>query len=141
MKIREMVCVTHAFNSFLSQACLIGKWENATCKHLQILNCSFISLSGRNSNARNMGKKGSWFSAIKRVFSPHSKEKVVNVRQQWLSFSVSNGVLLNYFTICLDFSNKQMIQRLTFCFNFDLYEIFFPKFKLLCTPHQIPLLA
>ncbi|XP_020422292.1 protein IQ-DOMAIN 14 isoform X1 [Prunus persica] len=25
-----------------------------------------------------MGKKGSWFSAIKRVFSPHSKEKVVN---------------------------------------------------------------
>ncbi|KAE8076635.1 hypothetical protein FH972_015272 [Carpinus fangiana] len=25
-----------------------------------------------------MGKKGSWFSAIKRVFSPHSKEKLAN---------------------------------------------------------------
>lgn len=25
-----------------------------------------------------MGKKGSWFSAIKRVFTPHSKEKLVN---------------------------------------------------------------
>ncbi|KAI4324368.1 hypothetical protein L6164_023914 [Bauhinia variegata] len=32
----------------------------------------------RNSNATDMGKKGSWFSAIKRVFVPHSKEKLVN---------------------------------------------------------------
>ncbi|KAL0456620.1 UNVERIFIED_CONTAM: protein IQ-DOMAIN 14 [Sesamum latifolium] len=29
----------------------------------------------RNSNAENMGKKGSWFSAIKRVFAHDSKEK------------------------------------------------------------------
>ncbi|GMQ03249.1 hypothetical protein CsSME_00049125 [Camellia sinensis var. sinensis] len=33
---------------------------------------------GRKSDARNMGKKGSWFSAIKRVFIPSSKEKPVN---------------------------------------------------------------
>ncbi|KAJ0093100.1 hypothetical protein Patl1_26759 [Pistacia atlantica] len=33
---------------------------------------------GRKSNAGNMGKKGSWFSAIKRVFVPHSKEKLAN---------------------------------------------------------------
>ncbi|CAL5394796.1 unnamed protein product [Camellia sinensis] len=31
-----------------------------------------------NSDARNMGKKGSWFAAIKRVFVTNSKDKVVN---------------------------------------------------------------
>lgn len=40
---------------------------------------NFITFSGKDSNARNMGKKGSWFSAIKRVFTPHSKAKLVNV--------------------------------------------------------------
>ncbi|CAH2063513.1 unnamed protein product [Thlaspi arvense] len=29
-----------------------------------------------------MGKKGSWFSAIKRVFTPHSKEKQLNKNQE-----------------------------------------------------------
>lgn len=38
-----------------------------------------ISYAGRDSNAQNMGKKGSWFSAIKRVFTLHSKEKLANV--------------------------------------------------------------
>ncbi|KAL0432884.1 UNVERIFIED_CONTAM: protein IQ-DOMAIN 14 [Sesamum latifolium] len=33
------------------------------------------SCTGRHSNAENMGKKGSWFSAIKRVFTHSSKEK------------------------------------------------------------------
>jgi hypothetical protein len=48
--------------------------------HLHILNFLVLSsFTGRNSNARSMGKKGSWFSAIKRVFSPHSKEKLANV--------------------------------------------------------------
>lgn len=65
-----------------------------------------------------MGKKGSWFSAIKKVFSPHSKEKVVNVSRfppmpyfflQWF-----NGLLLTYFTVLLDFPNNQTIQRLSF---------------------------
>ncbi|XP_052484239.1 uncharacterized protein LOC105794114 isoform X2 [Gossypium raimondii] len=28
----------------------------------------------------NMGKKGSWFSAIKKIFFPHSKEKLNNVQ-------------------------------------------------------------
>lgn len=65
-----------------------------------------------------MGKKGSWFSAIKRVFSPHSKEKVVNVSRfppmpylflQWFS-----GRLLTYITVLLDFPNNQTIQRLSF---------------------------
>ena len=32
-----------------------------------------------DGKAQNMGKKGSWFSAIKRVFIPNSKEKLVNV--------------------------------------------------------------
>ncbi|KAK6116763.1 hypothetical protein DH2020_049496 [Rehmannia glutinosa] len=35
-------------------------------------NCS---MTGRYSNAENMGKKGSWFSAIKRVFTHNSKDK------------------------------------------------------------------
>ncbi|KAF7805308.1 protein IQ-DOMAIN 14 isoform X1 [Senna tora] len=35
-------------------------------------------MRAKNSNATEMGKKGSWFSAIKRVFIHHSKEKVVN---------------------------------------------------------------
>ncbi|KAJ4969242.1 hypothetical protein NE237_015943 [Protea cynaroides] len=30
---------------------------------------------GQDTNAKVMGKKGSWFSAIKRVFTPNSKEK------------------------------------------------------------------
>ncbi|KAL0322753.1 UNVERIFIED_CONTAM: protein IQ-DOMAIN 14 [Sesamum angustifolium] len=34
-----------------------------------------ISYARRHSNAENMGKKGSWFSAIKRVFTHSSKEK------------------------------------------------------------------
>lgn len=47
---------------------------------LHILNGLISSSStGRDRNARNMGKKGSWFSAIKRVFLPHSKEKLGNV--------------------------------------------------------------
>ncbi|KAI7979112.1 Protein IQ-DOMAIN 14 [Camellia lanceoleosa] len=47
----------------LSERCLEG-WK--------------ITSSERKSDARNMGKKGSWFSAIKRVFIPSSKEKPVN---------------------------------------------------------------
>ncbi|GMH08695.1 hypothetical protein Nepgr_010535 [Nepenthes gracilis] len=35
-------------------------------------------LASAECNARNMGKKGSWFSAIKRVFISSSKEKVGN---------------------------------------------------------------
>ncbi|XP_038679852.1 protein IQ-DOMAIN 14-like isoform X2 [Tripterygium wilfordii] len=37
-------------------------------------------MKGEDTNARNMGKKGSWFSAIKRVFIPHSKEKLADVK-------------------------------------------------------------
>jgi len=40
-----------------------------------------FSVSGRDSNATDMGKKGSWFSAIKRVFTHHSKGKVSNINE------------------------------------------------------------
>jgi hypothetical protein len=33
-------------------------------------------------NVQEMGKKGSWFSAIKRVFTPHSKEKQLSNNNQ-----------------------------------------------------------
>ncbi|XP_019422074.1 PREDICTED: protein IQ-DOMAIN 14-like isoform X4 [Lupinus angustifolius] len=36
---------------------------------------SSFSVTGIKSNATDMGKKGSWFAAIKRVFTHHSKEK------------------------------------------------------------------
>ncbi|KAJ8900037.1 hypothetical protein K2173_024152 [Erythroxylum novogranatense] len=36
------------------------------------------STKAGDSNARIMGKKGSWFSTIKRVFLPHSKDKLAN---------------------------------------------------------------
>lgn len=48
-------------------------------QHAQAMNLlSSFCLTGRNSNATEMGKKGSWFSAIKRVFTHYSKGKVVN---------------------------------------------------------------
>jgi hypothetical protein len=39
-------------------------------------------VTGKESDVGKMVKKGSWFSAIKRVFTPHSKEKLANV--SWL---------------------------------------------------------
>lgn len=39
----------------------------------------FIVIGNKECNVGKMVKKGSWFSAIKRVFTPHSKEKRGNV--------------------------------------------------------------
>ncbi|THG15025.1 uncharacterized protein LOC114271273 [Camellia sinensis] len=44
-----------------------------------------ITSSGRKSDARHMGKTGSWFSAIKRVFIPRSKETVPRALRMDLS--------------------------------------------------------
>jgi hypothetical protein len=33
-----------------------------------------------------MGKKGKWFGAVKKVFSPESKEKKEEVNDSWGSF-------------------------------------------------------
>ena len=52
-----------------------------------------LQLLGIKTNARNMGKKGSWFSAIKRVFIPHSKEKPVNVSGLTLYVYIINWLI------------------------------------------------
>lgn len=52
--------------------------------------CFLLLIVKKESNVREMGKKGSWFSAIKKVFTPHSKEKQLsnnNVRKFWILFT------------------------------------------------------
>ena len=66
---------------------------------------SSFSLTGRNSNATDMGKKGSWFSAIKRVFTHHSKGKVSSISS---------------FTEKSDFFNRFLYVVLVVIFSFFL---------------------
>ena len=56
---------------------------------------SSFCITGKNSNATDMGKKGSWFSAIKRVFTHHSKEKVPNV-SAFLLFCIEKCEMLDF---------------------------------------------
>ncbi|XP_021742764.1 uncharacterized protein LOC110708826 isoform X3 [Chenopodium quinoa] len=49
--------------------------ENTKTKHLQL---QYKAKQVEHSNVSKMGKKGSWFSASKRVFAHSSKENVAN---------------------------------------------------------------
>ncbi|KAJ8755276.1 hypothetical protein K2173_019074 [Erythroxylum novogranatense] len=53
---------------------------------------SIFCLSGGDSNARIMGRKGSWLSAIKRVFLPHSKDKLANESEKKSSKEKKKGL-------------------------------------------------
>ena len=62
-----------------------------------------------------MGKKGSWFSAIKRVFIPNHKEKPVNVSEIFLS------MCLDAFSISKDFKFLTTIGQNRFYWNIWVY--------------------
>ena len=60
------------------------------------------------SNVSKMGKKGSWFSAIKRVFTHSSKEKVADVSKLLQEFIPCFCILLGWFR---SKNNPHMIPR------------------------------
>lgn len=60
--------------------CILLKYEKVECLGIAFLCKKFsFSFCREKSNARKMGKKGSWFAAIKKVFVSHSKDKPTNV--------------------------------------------------------------
>lgn len=50
-----------------------------------------------------MGKKGSWFSAIKRAFTPHSKEKQLSNNVCFLLWIHKTEMMINWWLKCIPF--------------------------------------